>query len=120
MVAIFFGLLRAGGTPKIFGDGRQTRDYVYVGDVARATLAAVGQAGGVFNIGTGVETSVVELFTACRVVAGVEVEAEHAPARAGELQRSVLDPTLAANVLGWRAETSLDEGLRATWRFGEA
>ena len=120
VVAIFFGLLREGGTPKIFGDGRQTRDYVYVGDVAQATLAAVGQAGGVFNIGTGFETSVVDLFTACRVVAGVEIEAEHAPARSGELQRSILDPSLAANVLGWRAETSLDEGLRATWRFGEA
>jgi UDP-glucose 4-epimerase len=119
VVAIFFGLLRAGGTPKIFGDGSQTRDYVYVGDVARATLAAVGQAGGVFNVGTGIETSVVDLFAACRTVAGVEVEAEHAPARAGELQRSVLDPGLAANVLGWRPETTLDEGLRATWRSGE-
>jgi UDP-glucose 4-epimerase len=120
VVAIFLGLLRAGGTPKIFGDGRQTRDYVYVGDVARATLAAVGQAGGVFNIGTGIETSVVDLFAACRAVAGVEVEAEHAPPRAGELQRSVLDADLAAKILGWRPETSLDEGLRATWRFGEA
>jgi UDP-glucose 4-epimerase len=120
VVAIFFGLLRAGGAPKIFGDGRQTRDYVYVGDAARATLAAVGQAGGVFNIGTGIETSVVDLFGACRAVAGVEVEAEHAPARAGELQRSVLDPSLAANVLGWRPETSLEDGLRATWRSGDA
>jgi len=120
VVAIFLGLLRAGGAPKIFGDGRQTRDYVYVGDVAHATLAAVGQAGGVFNVGTGIETSVVDLFAACRTVAGVEVEAEHAPARAGELQRSVLDPSLAANVLGWRPETSLEEGLRATWRYGNA
>ena len=120
VVAIFFGLLRAGGTPKIFGDGSQTRDYVYVRDVAQATLAAVGHAGGVFNIGTGVATSVVDLFAACRAVADVGVEAEHAPARAGELQRSVLDPSLAENVLGWRAETSLDEGLRATWRYGAA
>ena len=72
VVAIFFGLLRSGGAPKIFGDGLQTRDYVYVGDVAQATLAAVGQAGGVFNIGTGIETSVVDLFGACRTVAGVE------------------------------------------------
>jgi len=120
VVAIFLGLLRAGGTPKIFGDGRQTRDYVYVGDVAQATLAAVGQSGGVFNIGTRIETSVVALFAACRAVTGIDVEAEHAPARAGELQRSVLDPSLATNVLGWRAETSLDEGLRATWRSGAA
>jgi UDP-glucose 4-epimerase len=120
VVAIFFGLLRAGGVPKIFGDGRQTRDYVYVGDVAQATLTAVGQAGGVFNIGTGIETSVVDLFTACRAVAEIEVEAEHAPARPGELQRSVLDPSLAATVLGWRPETSLEDGLRATWRSGDA
>jgi UDP-glucose 4-epimerase len=120
VVAIFLGLLRKGGTPKIFGDGSQTRDYVYVGDVARATLAAVGQAGGVFNVGTGIETSVLDLFAACRAVAGVEAEAEHASARAGELQRSVLDPGLAETVLGWRAETSLEEGLRATWRSGEA
>ncbi len=120
VVAIFLGLLRAGDAPKIFGDGRQTRDYVYVGDVAHATLAAVGQAGGVFNVGTGIETSVIDLFAACRTVADVEVEAEHAPARAGELQRSVLDPSLAASALGWRPETSLDEGLRATWRFGDA
>jgi UDP-glucose 4-epimerase len=120
VVAIFFGLLRAGTAPKIFGDGKQTRDYVYVADVAQATLAAVGQAGGVFNIGTGIETSVVDLFAACRTVADVEIDAEHAPARAGELQRSVLDPSLAANVLGWRPETSLEEGLRATWRSGDA
>jgi UDP-glucose 4-epimerase len=119
VVAIFLGLLRSGTAPKIFGDGRQTRDYVYVGDVAQATLAAVGQAGGVFNIGTGVETSVVDLFAACRTVAGVEVEADHAPARAGELQRSVLDPSLAAKVLGWSPETSLEQGLRATWRSGD-
>ena len=120
VVAIFLGLLRGGGTPKIFGDGTQTRDYVFVGDVVRATLAAVGHDGGVFNIGTGAETSVIDLFAACRTVAGKDVDPEHAAARAGELQRSVLDPGLAADVLGWRAETSLDEGLRATWRSGEA
>jgi UDP-glucose 4-epimerase len=120
VVAIFLGRLLAGGAPRIFGDGSQTRDYVYVGDVARATLAAVGQAGGVFNVGTGVETSVVDLFAACRSVAGVDLDAEHAAARAGELQRSVLDPSRAADALGWRSETSLGEGLRATWRSVEA
>ena len=120
VVAIFFGRLRGGGAPRIFGDGGQTRDYVFVGDVAQATIAAVGQAGGVFNIGTGVETSVLDLFEACRAVAGVDVEPEHAEPRAGELQRSVLDPGLAASVLAWRAETSLEEGLRATWRSGDA
>ena len=115
VVAIFLGLLADGGTPKIFGDGRQVRDYVYVGDVARATLAAVGHDGGVFNVGTGIATSVLDLFDACRRVAGSDVEAEHAPARVGELQRSVLDPGRAERDLGWRAEVSMDQGLRTTW-----
>ena len=83
---------RGGEQARIFGDGEQTRDYVYVGDVARATLAALGQEGGVFNIGTGRETSVNELYELCRSVAGSDAEAAHVPARPGELQRSVLDP----------------------------
>jgi UDP-glucose 4-epimerase len=115
VVAIFLGLLAAGGTPRIFGDGRQTRDYVYVGDVVRATVAALRHSGGAFNVGTGSETSVLELYDTCRRVAGIDVEPEFEPPRAGELQRSVLDPELAALELGFRAETSLDEGLRATW-----
>ena len=115
VVAIFFGRLAAGETPRIFGDGRQTRDYVYVGDVVAATLAAAERNGGVYNIGTGVETSVLELYDACRRASGVDIEPEFAPPRAGELQRSVLDPGLAARELGWRPEQGLDEGLRATW-----
>ena len=116
VVAIFFGRLAAGEAPRIFGDGRQTRDYVYVGDVVAATLAAAGHPGGVFNVGTGRETSVLELFEACRRVSGVEIEPEFAPPRLGELQRSVLDPELAASELGVRAATDLDTGLADTWR----
>jgi UDP-glucose 4-epimerase len=115
VVAIFLGLLAEGGTPRIFGDGRQTRDYVYVGDVVRATLAALEREGGVFNVGTGSETSVLELFDACRRVAGVEVEPQFAPPREGELQRSVLDPALAERELGFAASVGLEEGLRSTW-----
>ena len=115
VVAIFLGRIARGETPRIFGDGRQTRDYVYVHDVARATLAAAGRDGGVFNVGTGAETSVLELYDACRRVAEVELEPEFAPARFGELQRSVLDVSLAERELGWRPEQTLDEGLRATW-----
>jgi UDP-glucose 4-epimerase len=115
VVAIFLGALAEGRAPRIFGDGLQTRDYVYAGDVARASLAAVGQDGGVFNVGTGAETSVVELYEACRRVAESSVEAEPAPARLGELQRSVLDITRAERELGWRPEVPLDEGLRLTW-----
>jgi UDP-glucose 4-epimerase len=116
VVAIFMGLLHDGGTPKIFGDGSQTRDYVYVGDVVRAMLAALGHSGGVFNIGTGTETSVVELYDGIQRVAGIERKPELAPARLGELQRSVLDVALAARELNWRPERSLDDGLAETWR----
>jgi UDP-glucose 4-epimerase len=114
VVSIFLGRLAAGERPRIFGDGSQTRDYVYVGDVARATLAAAGK-GGVFNVGTGIETSVLELYELCRRVAGSELEAEQADARLGELQRSVLDATRAERELGWRPEVDLEEGLRRTW-----
>jgi UDP-glucose 4-epimerase len=115
VVAIFLGKLAGGEAPRIFGDGLQSRDYVYAGDVARATLAAVGYDGGVFNVGTGRETSVVDLYDLCRRVVGSEVEAREAPARLGELQRSVLDVSRAERELGWRPEVSLEEGLRRTW-----
>ncbi len=116
VVAIFFGRLARGERCRIFGDGRQTRDYVYVDDVVRATLAAVGRPGGVYNVGTGVETSVVELYERCRRVAGVDLEPEPAPPRLGELRRSVLDPRRAYEELGWQPQVSLDEGLRRTWQ----
>ena len=120
VVAIFLGLLARGETPHIFGDGLQTRDYVYVGDVVLAALAALERPGGVFNVGTGSETSVVELFDACRRVAGVEISAELAPARPGELQRSALDPSLAQRELGFTARTQLESGLRSTWEWVQA
>ena len=117
VVAIFFNRLRDGETPKIFGDGKQTRDYVYVGDVVRATLASQEVDGGVYNVGTGRETSVVELLALCFRVAGKDVEPEFAPPRPGELQRSALDPSRAVDELGWRPERSLEEGLRETWEW---
>jgi UDP-glucose 4-epimerase len=117
VVAIFLGALVEGGQPRIFGDGRQTRDYVFVGDVARATVAALGQEGGVFNVGTGTETSVLDLYALCRTVTGVAVEATEAPPRLGELQRSVLDPALAETELGFTAMVELEDGLRATWEW---
>jgi UDP-glucose 4-epimerase len=117
VVAIFMGLLRGDGTPRIYGDGAQTRDYVYVGDVVRAVVAALGADGGVYNVGTGVETSVLELYAAVERAAGVERAPVHEPARAGELQRSVLDVSLAARELGWRPEGTLADGLDSTWRW---
>jgi UDP-glucose 4-epimerase len=116
VVAIFFGRLARGEPLRIFGNGRQTRDYVYVGDVVAATLAAQGHTG-VFNVGTGTETSVVELADVCCKVAGVSAPLGHEPARVGELQRSVLDPSLAERELGFRAQMRLHDGLAATWEF---
>jgi UDP-glucose 4-epimerase len=115
VVAIFMSALRDGTTPRIYGDGSQTRDYVFVGDVVAATLAAAAHDGGAFNVGTGSETSVVELYERIQRAAAIERRPEHAEPRAGELQRSVLDPSLAARELGWRPEHSLDDGLSATW-----
>jgi UDP-glucose 4-epimerase len=120
VVAIFMGLLLADGTPTIFGDGTQTRDYVYVHDVARAMLLAFDRAaGGVFNVGTGTETSVLELYDAIQEASGVRRPPKLAPARLGELQRSVLDTSLAARDLGWRGEQSLSDGLAATWSWAK-
>jgi UDP-glucose 4-epimerase len=115
VVAIFLSALRDGKTPRIYGDGKQTRDYVFVGDVVAATLAAAEQDGGVFNVGTGRETSVLELYEQTQRAAGIAREPEFADARPGELQRSVLDPSLAELELGWRPQSSLSDGLAATW-----
>jgi UDP-glucose 4-epimerase len=117
VVAIFMNRLREGGTPQIFGDGNQTRDYVFVVDVVAATLAAADHGGGVFNVGTGQETSVLELYERIQRAAGIEREAEFADARVGELQRSVLDASLAGHELSWTPRHSLDEGLAATWQW---
>jgi UDP-glucose 4-epimerase len=116
VIAIFCGLLRAGGRPTVYGDGRQTRDYIYVGDVVAAALAAAGsQARGAINIGTGVETDVLELASRLGELGdGDGFEPELAPARAGEVQRISLDASRAEQELGWRAETALADGLRLT------
>src|SRR4051812_16436541 len=120
VVAIFMGLLRDGGTPRIYGDGRQTRDYVYAGDVARVFVLALGRDGGVYNVGTGRETSVLELYDAVQAASGVRRDADTAPPRLGELERSVLDVSLAERELGWRPERSLEDGLAETWRWIES
>ncbi len=117
VVSIFLDTLLIGETPKIFGDGAQTRDYVFVGDVARASLAAAERVGGIYNIGTGRETSVVELLELCQRIAETSVEPTFMPARSGEIQRSVLDISRAVDELGWRPEYSLEDGLRETYEF---
>jgi UDP-glucose 4-epimerase len=116
VIAIFMERMKARAPTQIFGDGLQTRDFVYVGDVVRAVLAGANGGPGVFNIGTGRETSIVELHELCRQVTGYDDEPEFAPPRPGDARRSVIDPSLAARELGWRPEHKLDEGLRETWR----
>ena len=115
VVAIFLDRMQAGEPTTIFGDCDQTRDFIYVGDVVRAVLAAGGHDGGVYNVGTGVEQSINAVHAACRRVSGYEREPEYGPARAGDVLRSVIDPSLAAEELGWRAEHDLDSGLGETW-----
>jgi UDP-glucose 4-epimerase len=115
VVAIFLGRLRDGGPVTIFGDGDQTRDFVYVADVVAALLAAVGHGGGVLNVGTGVGTSVNRLYEACREAAGRGGEAGHGPPRPGDLRDSALDARAAERELGWRPRESLESGLRRTW-----
>jgi UDP-glucose 4-epimerase len=117
VIAIFCGLLRDGGRPTVFGDGRQTRDYIYVGDVVAAMLAAAdSDATGPINVGTGVETDVLELLRAIAALDGVPFEPEFAPPRTGEVQRITIDPSRAERELGWRARTTLADGMEMTLR----
>jgi UDP-glucose 4-epimerase len=116
VVAIFLDRLRDGRETEIFGDGSQTRDFVYVGDVVGALLAAAASpVTGVFNVGSGVATAVRELHRLCAEAAGVEQEPRFADARPGDLQHSVIDPSRAASELHWHAEMTLAMGLAATW-----
>jgi UDP-glucose 4-epimerase len=116
VIAIFCGMLRSGGRPTVFGDGRQTRDYIYVGDVVSAMLAgaAAFDAHGPINVGTGIETDVLTLAARLGELAGVDFEPELAPARTGEVQRIAVDTARAGRELDWRAEVDLATGLRLT------
>jgi len=116
VVAIFCGRLREGKRPTVFGDGKQTRDYIYVGDVVSAMLtAAESQTTGPVNIGTGVETDVLKLVSALGELGdGSDFEPEFAPPRTGEVARISIDPARAASELGWTPQMDLKEGLRVT------
>ena len=115
VVAIFAGQLLAGRQPVIYGDGKQTRDYLYVDDAVDAFVRAAERGGGLLmNIGTGVETSVLDIYGAMAKLAGFPNRPRFAPERPGELARSALDPGRAAIHLGWKPWTSLDEGLAST------
>ncbi|MGH2996212.1 MAG: SDR family NAD(P)-dependent oxidoreductase [Gaiellaceae bacterium] len=116
VIAIFCGRLLEGSPPTVFGTGEQTRDYVYVGDVVRANLAAAGShANGAFNIGLGVQTSVLELVEALREISESDgFEPEFAPPRLGEVQHIAIDPARALAELGWEPHITLRDGLERT------
>jgi len=117
VIAIFCGKLREGVRPKIFGDGRQTRDYIYVGDLVEALVRAGDtRGGGVVNVGTEEETSVLHIVGVLSGLHGADApEPEFAPPRLGEIERSCLDATRARELLGWRSSTPIDEGLGLTY-----
>ncbi|MBI2963053.1 MAG: NAD-dependent epimerase/dehydratase family protein [Deltaproteobacteria bacterium] len=116
VVAIFCEKLLRGEPPRINGDGRQTRDYVFIEDLVRANLAALRSSFvGPMNLGTGRETDVVTLAAKLVALSGQRLTPVHGPAKAGEQRRSVIDPSLARRELGWEPRVDLDEGLRRTY-----
>ncbi|HJW68208.1 MAG TPA: SDR family oxidoreductase [Candidatus Binatia bacterium] len=121
VVAIFSGKMLRGEPVTVNGDGKQTRDYVFVGDVARMSVLALERdATGPVNIGTGIETDVNQLAALLREVSGGRSEIRHGPAKSGEQRRSVVDIRRAADVFGWRPEVSLRDGLTRTVEFFRA
>jgi UDP-glucose 4-epimerase len=118
VVAIFCAQVLAGDRPTVYGDGRQTRDYVYIGDAVAAFLA-VADSGrpGTWNIGSGAEVSVLSLLGVISSVAGHAVDPVFAPARPGELLRGGLAPERATRDLGWTASTSLADGVARTYQW---
>lgn len=115
VIAIFAGKMEKGESPVIFGDGTQTRDFVHVDDVVAANkLALTKGSGEIFNIGTGVETSVTMIYEALKARIPQSGEVVYAPARKGEVQRIALDVTKARKVLGWSAQHNLEQGLALT------
>jgi UDP-glucose 4-epimerase len=118
VVAVFASRMSAGEPVTIDGTGEQTRDFVYVGDCVAANLAALERGSAVsLNIGTGQATSVRDIFRLLAEVAGYTKEPNSGPARQGDVQHIVLDPSLARQELGWRAETPLGAGLQKTYEF---
>jgi len=115
VVAIFIDAMLRGRAPTIFGDGTQTRDFVYVGDVVRANLLAMrSDIVGVFNIGTGIETPVNLLYEKLAQLTGFSAPPVYADPRPGDVYRIALDATRARTLLGWRPQVTLEEGLRRT------
>ncbi|HVM95142.1 MAG TPA: NAD-dependent epimerase/dehydratase family protein [Candidatus Acidoferrales bacterium] len=121
VVAIFTEKLLRGEQPTINGDGKQSRDYVFVGDLVRANvLALTSEYSGPLNLGTGIETNVNQLFAQLVKICNASASEQHGPAKAGEQMRSVIDSALAKRVLGWEPRVRLEDGLRQTVDFFRA
>ncbi len=117
VVAIFAGKLLRNEVPIINGDGLQSRDFVYVGDVARANLLALRAGSGIYNVGTGVPTDVNTIFRELARLTGVAAPEQHGPAKLGEVRHTYLHAGRAARELGWTAQVPLAEGLARTVEF---
>src|SRR5438067_13193511 len=117
VVAIFLERLALGQPTTIFGDGGQSRDFVYVEDVVEAMLTTVGRRGGPYNVGTGEPTTISELHDAAARIAGAATAPSYEDARLGDVHRSVLDVSRIERELGWRPRVSLDDGLQRTWAW---
>src|SRR3954451_3137972 len=117
VVAIFLERMARGEPTTIFGDGGQSRDFVYVDDVVAAMLATVGKTGGPYNVGTARATTVSELHDAAARVAGIDDGPRFEDARLGDVRRSVLDVRRIERELGWHAAVSLDDGMARTWEW---
>ncbi len=115
VIAIFCSRMLSSDDCLVFGDGKQTRDYVYAGDVARANVLALGASEGSYNIGTEIETSVNGLIDELKSASGEDFNVKYMDPRPGEVQSISLDVKLAGKVLGWTPETALSEGIKNTW-----
>lgn len=117
VVAIFCDRIKYGNPCEIFGDGKQTRDYVYVEDVARANILSLNAKDAILNIGTAVETSVNDIVSKLRTVTNRDVQVVYSPRRRGEVDRIALEIKRAGELLGWSPHVSLEEGLSRTWEW---
>jgi UDP-glucose 4-epimerase len=117
VVAIFCDRIKYGNPCEIFGDGKQTRDYVYVEDVARANILSLNAKDAILNIGTAVETSVNDIVSKLRTVTNRDVQVVYSPRRRGEVDRIALEIKRAEELLGWSPHVSLEEGLSRTWEW---
>jgi UDP-glucose 4-epimerase len=115
VISIFASSMLAGTAPTIFGDGNQTRDFVFIDDVIHAFVQAMDRGSGkLVNIGTGLETSVSGLYKLLAQIVGFDDEAQHGPLPPGELRRIALDISVAARALAWKPWTHLEDGLAET------